>query len=84
MTNKQLFLKEYEKQLRIAHEKYNDLYAWRITEFDEVFKRMSEALIKGSYNKDSHAIKAVCKTFKIKHTYSEINNFIKQEESQND
>jgi hypothetical protein len=76
MTNRETFKAEYKKQLKIAREKYPDLYLCPMTEFDAVFDRMTVAIEKGSFNKDSHAFKATCKALKIKHTYRDIEMFL--------
>ena len=46
------------------------------SEFEAVFKRMIEAIERGSFNKDSIAIKNTYKQLKIKHTYQAIKEFI--------
>lgn len=37
---------------------------------------MTASLLKGSANKDGHAIKATCKRLKIKHTYKAISAYL--------
>lgn len=44
------------------------------------FSRMSVAIFKGSFNKDSQAIKNACKVLKIKHTYKAIRDYLTAEE----
>lgn len=74
--NLQCFLDEYRTQLKLAVESRPEDYAWPISDFDIVFERMSRAIERGSFNKDSEAIKKTCKSLGIKHTYSAIKEFI--------
>lgn len=41
--------------------------------------RMREAILKGSYNKDSESFKETCKQLKIKHTYKAIEAYLRGE-----
>jgi hypothetical protein len=77
--NTELFLIEYKKNLIKSHSDNPNDYAWPISELDNVFKRMRDAIIKGSFNKDSKAFKLTCKALKIKHTYRDIEIFLKSE-----
>lgn len=70
------WMKEYAKQLPLAVAKYPDEYAYSLEEVPAVVERMRVAFAKRSYNKDSRAVKACCKVFGIKHTYTAINHFI--------
>jgi hypothetical protein len=76
MTNKEIFLETYKQELIKSHAKDPTQYAWPISELDVVFKRMCDAIERGSFSKESSAIKATCKALKIKHTYRDIENFI--------
>lgn len=76
MSNLEIFLNEYKKQLEISHKNNPDEYMWPISQLDTVFDRMKAAIIRGNFNKDSKAFKATCKALKIKHTYRDIENFI--------
>lgn len=75
--NTEKFLEIYKKNLRKSHEENPQDYAWPISELENVFKRMSDAIERGSFNKDSKAFKQTCKELKIKHTYRDIENFLK-------
>ena len=74
-----IFKNTYKEKLREARLKYPDLYIWPIEKLDLVFSRMSDALDRGTYNKDSHAFKATCKKLGLKHTYKEINSYLHDE-----
>lgn len=76
-TNNQiLFLKTYRKNLEYCYKKNPSNYFWDISEIDDVFKRMNDAIIRGSFNKDSETFKLTCKELKIKHTYRDIEMFL--------
>ena len=53
-------------------------YVYPVTEVPRIAAKMRVAFERGSYNKDGQAIKATCKHFGIKHTYTAINQFLKQ------
>lgn len=67
----------YETQLLKAVTEHPDEYPWPLTNVPFVAKKMREAFERGSYNKDGRAIKATCKHFGIKHTYTAIEMFFK-------
>lgn len=69
----QTFLGIYSEELKRAREERPDEYAWPVDELPRVLKRMTDALIRGTYNKDSIAIRRTCKRLGIKHTYQAIN-----------
>lgn len=75
-TNKEIFFDVYMVELSAAIEKYPNEYAYSKAQVPEVVERMKMAFDKGSYNKDSRAIKRVCKILGIKHTYKAINEFV--------
>jgi hypothetical protein len=75
MDNKEIFQAEYAKQLRLAIEAHPGDYLWPVSELETVLGRMSTAIERGSFNKDSHAFKATCKALKIPHTYKAIKEF---------
>lgn len=75
--NTELFLTEYKKNLIKYKMEQPEVYSWPIEELDTVFGRMKAAIIKGSFNKDSATFKATCKALKIKHTYRDIETFLK-------
>lgn len=72
---KQLFAKHCAE----AREKYPDHYSWPASELPNVIARMHNAIDRGSYNKDSHAFRAVCKELGIKHTYKAIDDYLERE-----
>lgn len=73
----------YRDALAEAVKAYPDEYPWardngdgpRFT-VDDVAARMLAAMRAGTYNKDSRAIKAVCKRLGIAHTYKALAPFI--------
>jgi hypothetical protein len=75
-NNCELFLSTYKEELRKSHNNNPEYYGWPISELEEVFKRMSNAIERGSFNKDSIAFKNTCKKLKIKYTYRDIETFI--------
>ena len=50
MTNRELFKATYAKALLEARTKYPELYAWPMSEFDNICARMNAAIDKGSFN----------------------------------
>lgn len=74
--NLNTFLEVYGKQLLKARIEHPDDYIWPIDQLPQVLERMSKAIERGSFNKDSHAFKATCKELNIKHTYKAIKEFI--------
>jgi hypothetical protein len=70
------FMVIYTKQLGIALQEHPDEYAYGAVELPKVLEWMRAAIIKGSFNKDSRAIKATCRALGIKHTYKAIGEFI--------
>lgn len=75
--NQEKFLEEYKKQLIISITANPEQYSWTIDTLEEVFGRMKAAIIRGSFNKDTPAFKRTCKVLKIKHTYRDIETFLK-------
>lgn len=75
-TNREKFKRVYKEELISAHSKYPEIYAWPISELEQVLTRIYLAIDKGSFNKDSHAFKATCKALGIKHTYQAIETFL--------
>lgn len=78
MTNLDNLKHVYAENLKLAHSKYPDEYFWPIEEMPEVIKRMSVAIDKLSFNKNSKAWSMTCKQLGIKHTYKAIEDYIKQ------
>lgn len=74
--NFQCFIKCYRDNLLKALGLYPQEYPWPESQIDQVMQRMTIAIERGSFNKDSHAFKMTCKELKIKHTYKDIKNFI--------
>lgn len=74
--NLNTFCEVYREELEKSHRLNPNKYAWSISELDEVAKRMFGAFERGTFNKDSEAVKATCKQLKIKHTYKAIKEFI--------
>ena len=75
-SNRYTFLAEYRKQLEIAVTTHPEEYGWPLSELETVAARMSAAIERGSYNKDSRAIRATCKTLGIRHSYIAIGAFL--------
>lgn len=74
--NFQCFMEVYRENLIKAHNESPQDYAWSLADLDLVIERMTRAIEKGSYNKDSVAFKKTCKELGIKHTYKDIDSFI--------
>lgn len=74
--NFQCFLDIYKENLIKEVQNNPNEYAWSLDQLETVFSRMSSAIERGSFNKDSKAFKNTCKELKIKHTYKDIENFI--------
>ena len=70
------FAKVYHQALADAVAQYPNEYAWPVENAPAVAAKMLEAIKRGSYNKDSRAIKATCKTLGIKHTYKAIDEYL--------
>ena len=75
-NNATLFLDTYRAKLEENHKKSPDVYAWPIEELEAVYGRMKDAILRGSFNKDSQTFKDTCKALKIKHTYRDIETFL--------
>lgn len=76
MTNLEKLKFIYFKNLALCRAKHPDDYAWPDSELENVIRRMSSAIDKMSFNKDSHAWKLTCKELGIKHTYQAIKQYI--------
>lgn len=74
--NANKFLEVYKKKLVENHQKHPEKYVWPLSELEEVFGRMKNAIIRGSFNKDSETFRATCRELKIKHTYRDIETFL--------
>lgn len=73
--NLALFLAEYKRQFLIDREK-NPRNHMMTVDAEVVLERMTAAIQRGSFSKDSASIRATCRHFKIPHTYKAINAFI--------
>ena len=82
MKNLDLWMQIYEQKLVEAITKHPDIYAYPVSEVPFVVQRMRGAFERVSYNKDSHAIRATCKHFGVKHTYTAIREFLQSEVQQ--
>lgn len=69
----------YLEELANAREKYPEQYSWPREKLPEIAERMFDAMRRGTYSKDSKAIKAVCKRMGIKHTYAALELVISKE-----
>lgn len=76
MKNLDLWMQVFAEKLKEAIQQHPELYVYPLAEAEFVIHRMRGAFQRGSYNKDSHAIKAACKHFNIKHTYKAISAFL--------
>lgn len=79
MTNLDKWMEVYEVELAKARLAHPDQYPWPAELLPTVCSRMRAAIERRSYNKDGYAFKATCKHFRIKHTYSAIEQFLKGE-----
>jgi hypothetical protein len=70
------FAQTYKENLRAAHTAQPETFAWPIDQLDIVHARMMAAIVRGSANKDSSAIKRTCKALGIPHTYKAIRAFL--------
>lgn len=71
------WMAEYLKQLEIAVREHPEDYGFPVEKVPEVAAKMRVAFGRGSFNKDSRAIKGTCKAFGIKYTYAAINEFLR-------
>lgn len=74
MTNLDTFVTVYGEELAKAIAAFPDEYS--STPVETVLQRMSAALKRGTYNKDGRAFKATCKRLGLKHTYTEIGEYL--------
>lgn len=70
------FMAVYKPALAICHEAYRNEYAWPIEELETICDKMRAAIISGSYNYDSRAMKVTCKTLHIKFNRRNIELYI--------
>jgi hypothetical protein len=76
MTNRETFLATYHEQLRNAILTHPEEYAYPVSELEFVFARMTAAIERGSFSKDSPAFRATCKALGINHTYKAIKAYL--------
>jgi hypothetical protein len=76
-SNPDKFFSEYYRQLEKAIVEHPEEYAFPVSQLQTVFDKMRIAIEGGSANKDSRAIKATCKTLRIKHTYTAIKEYLR-------
>lgn len=79
MNNFETFMKAYCQNLYDAVRDHREEYCFGLDKVPDVVAKMKIAFGQRSYNKDSRAVKATCKQLGIKHTYSAINDYLKQE-----
>lgn len=65
----------YAKNLRECVERYPEEYNYTIKELEQVLVNMQGSFERGTFNKDSRAIKATCRELKISFTYKAIDSF---------
>jgi len=70
------FMAVYSKQLARAMATYPSGYLWAPERADELAAKMSSAIVRQSFNKDSESFKWTCKELGIPHTYKAIREFI--------
>lgn len=75
-SNLDVFMAEYEKNLKVAMEKHPDEYRFGVERVPEITKMMREAVINSTFNKESHGFKWTCQSLNIRHTYMAIKEFI--------
>lgn len=78
MSKLDRFMLVYEKHLKDCVSKYPSEYAWNIADLPLVVGRMYDAIVGGTFSKDSIAFKLTCKELGIKHTYKAIAEYIKE------
>lgn len=75
------WMARYEMELRRLRKEQPGRYLWPDDQLPDVVLRMRQSFAAGPghYNKDSLAIRATCKHFRIAMTYSSIERFIRSE-----
>jgi hypothetical protein len=66
----------YTEELARAVKDYPSEYRWPFKDVPVVAAKMLDAVKRGSFNKDSRAIRATCKRLGIKHTYTAIRDYL--------
>lgn len=75
MNNADILKKVYAECLKECRQKEPEIYAWPEEDLNKVLGKMSIAIDRMSFNKDSSAWKLCCKRLGIKHTYQAIKAF---------
>lgn len=70
------FMIVYERNLLDCIRDHIGNYSYGPELLPTVMGRMREAIKRGSFNKDGHALKRTCKELGIKHTYQAINEWL--------
>lgn len=66
----------YLEKLTVAVQSHPEEYHYGVEQVPNVHQRMMDAVYKGTFNKDSKAIKDTCKDLGIKHTYTAIREYL--------
>jgi hypothetical protein len=74
--HQKLFIDIYTRNLRESQQADPKSYAWPAEELPDVVKRMTAAILRGSFNKDGRAFRATCRELGIKHTYLDIECYL--------
>ena len=75
----QSFLTHYITELEKEITKRPGEYAYAVSEAPVVAQKMTEALKRGTGNKNSNAIQRTCRKLKIPFTYAAIQNYLRAE-----
>lgn len=78
-ANIRRFTELYIDALTAAVRDYPNEYQWPVKSESEIYRvaqKMIPGLISGGANKDSRAVKAVCKQLGIRHTYKAIREYM--------
>jgi hypothetical protein len=72
------FMQTYREQLIAAMTAHPEDYDYTAApaDIDRVCRKMGDAFLQRTYNKDGRAIKATCKVLGIKYTYGAINTYL--------
>jgi len=76
ITRLEIFKTVYASELKEHVEKHPDDYTWSIANFSVILDRMTSAIEKGTFDKNSPSFKNTCKILNLKHTYKAIKTFI--------
>lgn len=76
MKTQQDFIDAYTNCLEEVVRNHPEEYAWPISQAPVVALKMFQAILRQSYNKESRAIKVLCKRYQIPYTYKGIKDFV--------